>query len=260
MGVRGAALATLISRCVEFAIVLYYMWKVNRQVRLRLTCMFHWDRVLFTDFLVLSIPVVLNETLWGAGMSANAAILGQLGSPAAAANSVVRVIRELIMVMSMGLSAATGVLVGKVIGEKRMDLAELYAKRMIALSFLVTACLSMFMLTVRRLIVGALTLGPEAADYLLFMLLVLSAFSLCQSVTCPIIVGVLRGGGDTRFGLILEGLSLWGGAILPGAIGAFILHLPVKAVYMLLMLDEFIKLPFAFWRYRSKVWLKDLTR
>lgn len=260
MGVRGAALATLTSRCVEFVMVLYYMWRVNRQVRLRLRFMLKWDRVLFGDFLTLSIPVVLNETLWGAGMSANAAILGQMGSPAAAANSVVRVIRELIMVMSMGLSAATGVLVGKVIGEKRMDLAKLYARRMIALSFLITACLSAIMLLFRPRIVGALTLGPEASDYLLFMLLILSAFSLCQSVTCPIIVGVLRGGGDTRFGLFLEALTLWAGSILPGAVGAFVLHLPVKAVFMLLMLDEFIKLPFAVWRYRSGVWLKDLTR
>lgn len=260
MGVRGAALATLLSRCLEFGIVLIYIWKINRQVRLRFAYFIHWDSAFLKDFLVLSIPVVLNETLWGAGMSANAAILGQLGSPAAAANSVVRVIRELVMVMSIGLSAATAVLVGKAIGEKKMELAEIYARRMIALSFCVTMCASGFMLVLRRPIVGALTLGPEAREYLLFMLIVLVFYSLCQSITCPVIVGVLRGGGDTRFGLILEGLALWAGSILLGGIGAFLLHLPVKAVFVLLMMDEFIKLPFAWWRYRTKVWLKDLTR
>lgn len=260
MGVRGAALATLLSRCLEFGIVLIYIWKINRQVRLRFTYFFHWDPLLLRDFLILSIPVVLNETFWGAGMSANAAILGQLGSPAAAANSVVRVIRELVMVMSIGLSAATAVLVGKAIGEKRMELAEIYARRMITLSFCVTMCASGCMLLLRRPIVGALTLGPEARSYLLFMLIILAFYSLCQSITCPVIVGVLRSGGDTRFGLILEGLALWAGSILLGGIGAFFLHLPVKAVFVLLMLDEFIKLPFAWWRYRTKVWLKDLTR
>lgn len=193
-------------------------------------------------------------------MSANAAILGQLGSAAAAANSVVRVIRELVMVMSIGLSAATGVLVGKAIGEKRMDTAEIYARRMIGLSFCVTLCASAAMLLLRRNIVGALTLGPKAREYLLFMLVILAFYSLCQSISCPVIVGVLRGGGDTRFGLVLEGLALWGGSILLGGAGAFVFGLPVKAVFVLLMLDEFIKLPFAFWRYRTKVWLKDLTR
>lgn len=112
----------------------------------------------------------------------------------------------------------------------------------------------------RHTVAGALTLGAEAKNYLLFMLVVLSVYSLCQSVTCPVIVGVLRAGGDTRFGLILEGSALWVGSILMGWIGAFVLHLPVKAVFVLLMLDEFIKLPFAAWRYRSKVWLRDVTR
>lgn len=260
MGVRGAALATLLSRCLEFVLVVGYMWKINRQVRIRSKYFFRWDRLLLKDFLVLSIPVVLNETLWGAGMSANAAILGQLGSPAAAANSVVRVMRELVMVMSMGLSAATSVLVGKAIGEKRLDVAKIYARRMIALSIGVTFCASAAMFSLRHVIAGSLTLGAEAKEYLLFMLIVLAVYSLCQSVSCPVVVGVLRAGGDTRFGLILEGGSLWIGSILAGWIGAFVLHLPVKGVFMLLMLDEFIKLPFAVWRYRSKIWLKDVTR
>lgn len=260
MGVRGAALATLLSRCLELALVIFYMWKINRQVRIRGAYFFRWDGLLLRDFLVLSIPVVLNETLWGAGMSANAAILGQLGSPAAAANSVVRVIRELVMVMSVGLSAATSVLVGKAIGEKRLDMAETYARRMVALSIGVTCCTSAAMFSLRHVIADALTLGTEAKDYLLFMLIVLAVYSLCQSVSCPVIVGVLRAGGDTRFGLILEGCALWVGSILMGWIGAFVLHLPVKGVFVLLMLDEFIKLPFASWRYRSKVWLRDVTR
>lgn len=260
MGVRGAALATLLSRCLEFVLVVFYMQRINRQVQIRREYFFRWDGLLLKDFLILSIPVVLNETLWGAGMSANAAILGQMGSPAAAANSVVRVIRELVMVMSIGLSAATSVLVGKAIGEKKLDEAELCARRMVLLSIFVTSCASAVMFSLRHVITDALTLGAEARGYLLFMLTVLAVYNLCQSVTCPVIVGVLRAGGDTRFGLILEGCALWVGSIFMGWIGAFVLRLPVKAVFALLMLDEFIKLPFAAWRYRSKVWLRDVTR
>ncbi len=260
MGVRGAALATLLSRCLEFVLVVFYMQRINRQVQIRREYFFRWDGLLLKDFLILSIPVVLNETLWGAGMSANAAILGQMGSPAAAANSVVRVIRELVMVMSIGLSAATSVLVGKAIGEKKLDEAELCARRMVLLSIFVTSCASAVMFSLRHAITDALTLGAEARGYLLFMLTVLAVYNLCQSVTCPVIVGVLRAGGDTRFGLILEGCALWVGSIFMGWIGAFVLRLPVKAVFALLMLDEFIKLPFAAWRYRSKVWLRDVTR
>ena len=260
MGVRGAALATLLSRCLEFVLVVYYMLKVNRQVRVRTGYFFHWDRLLLKDFLVMSIPVVLNETLWGAGMSANAAILGQLGSSAAAANSVVRLIRELVMVMCIGLSAAAGVLVGKAIGEKKLDMAETYARRMVGLSIVVTICASVTVFSLRHVIINALTLGPEAKEYLVFMLTVLSLYSLCQSVSCPIVVGILRAGGDTRYGMLLDAGSLWVGSVLPGWLGAFVFHLPVKGVFILLMLDEFLKFPFSVWRYRTKVWLKDVTR
>ncbi|MCD8197975.1 MAG: MATE family efflux transporter [Lachnospiraceae bacterium] len=260
LGVRGAALTTLLTRCCEFVAVLFYSGKINREVCLRLRYFIHMDPLLLRDFLVLATPVVLNETLWGAGMSANAAILGQMGSAAAAANSVNRVIRELVMVLSLGLSAATAVLVGKAIGEKQMELAETYAKRMISLSFCVTLVAAALMFLLRHSIVNAMSLSVEAQDYLEFMLIVLTFYSLAQSLSCPIIVGVLRGGGDTRFGMILESSALWIGSVLLGAIGAFVFCLPVKAVAFLLMLDEFIKLPFAVWRYRSKVWLKDLTR
>ena len=260
MGVRGAALATLLSRCYEFLVVLFYIWKINRQVRPRFRYFFRFDPLLFKDFMILAIPVVLNETLWGAGMSANAAVLGQLGSAAAAANSVVRVIRELLMVMSMGLSAATAVLVGKAIGKKHMEQAELYARRMIGLSFMVTFCASAVIFFLRGTITNALTLGPEARGYLLFMLTILCFYVLCQSITCPVIVGVLRAGGDTRFGLLVEAGTLWGGSILLGSLGAFVFHLSVIPVAVLLMTDEFIKFPLAFWRYRSKIWLKDVTR
>lgn len=260
MGVRGAALATLMSRCFELVFVLVFIFKINREVRIRPAYFFRFDPVLLKDFLVLSIPVVLNETLWGAGMSANAAILGQMGSAAAAANSVVRVIRELVMVMSMGLSAAAGVLVGKALGAGDRKLAETCAARMVGLSVFVTSIASLVMFLLRHSIADMLTLGDEAKEYLVFMLTILAFYSLCQSVSCPVIVGVLRGGGDTRFGLILESGSLWLGSIMLGAIGAFVLKLPVKAVFLLLMLDEFIKLPFSIWRYRSKIWVKDLTR
>ncbi len=92
------------------------------------------------------------------------------------------------------------------------------------------------------------------------MLTILCFYVLCQSITCPVIVGVLRAGGDTRFGLLVEAGTLWGGSILLGSLGAFVFHLSVIPVAVLLMTDEFIKFPLAFCRYRSKIWLKDVTR
>ena len=73
-------------------------------------------------------------------------------------------------------------------------------------------------------------------------------------------MGVFRSGGDTRFGLVLDGITLWGGAILLGMIAAFVWKLSVPLVFVFLASDEILKLPFSFWRYRSLKWLKNITR
>ena len=86
------------------------------------------------DFLVYSLPVVLNEVMWGLGTSANTAVLGHMGSSAVAANSVAQVARQLATVVSFGLSSATAIYLGKTIGERKFDHARAYAKRFIILS------------------------------------------------------------------------------------------------------------------------------
>lgn len=83
------------------------------------------------DFLVYSLPVVLNEVMWGLGTSANTAVLGHMGSSAVAANSVAQVARQLATVVSFGLSSATAIYLGKTIGERKFDHARAYAKRFI---------------------------------------------------------------------------------------------------------------------------------
>ena len=74
------------------------------------------------------------------------------------------------------------------------------------------------------------------------------------------VVGVFRAGGDTKFGLALDVSTMWGCSILFGALAAFVFHWSVPVVYVILMSDEIIKLPFTTWRYKTKVWLRNVTR
>ncbi len=73
-------------------------------------------------------------------------------------------------------------------------------------------------------------------------------------------MGIFRSGGDTKYGLYLDGLSLWGGAILLGIIGGFVLHIPMPWLYVVLCCDEVLKLPFSLRRYKSYKWLANVTR
>ena len=105
-----------------------------------------------------------------------------------------------------------------------------------------------------------LNLTPQASHYLKYMMYIMSYFCVGQSINTVLIVGVFRSGGDTRFGLVLDGITLWGGAILLGMIAAFVWKLSVPLVFVFLASDEILKLPFSFWRYRSLKWLKNITR
>lgn len=260
MGIKGAAIGTLVSRIVEMVIVSGYAFLKNKTVRIRLIDLIHVEKWLVKDYAVYSIPVVLNELMWGLGTSANTAIIGHLGSSAVAANSVAQVARQLATVVVFGISHATAIYLGKTIGEKKYAYAKEYAKKFIWLSIitgLLGACVILFAAPVAK---ANLALTGQAKQYLQFMFFVMSYFTVAQSVNSTMVVGIFRSGGDTKFGLIMDVSTMWGFSILLGAVAAFYFHFSVLVVYVLLMSDELIKLPLTAKRYLSYKWLRDVTR
>ncbi|MEE1248040.1 MAG: MATE family efflux transporter [Lachnospiraceae bacterium] len=260
LGVVGAAIGTLSARCMELLIVLFYSKCKCKEVRVHLSMILKPDKILTKDFFYYAYPVILNEVLWGVGYSANTAIMGRLGSSATAANSVAQVIRQLSMVVGFGVSNATAIMIGKAIGEKRKDVAESYAKKLVRLSFVCGIAGSILVLVIRPLIVTILGFTGQTATYLMNFLLVMSYYVIGQALNSTFVVGIFRSGGDTRFGMILDMTTMWCCSILLGALAAFVFKLPVTVVYIILLSDEIIKLPFCFMRYRQKKWLKDVTR
>lgn len=260
MGIQGAALATLIARIVEFGIVFFYAKRINKEVVFRIKDIFVKDKLLFKDFLVYSIPVMINELMWGAGVSMNTAIMGHLGSAVVAANSVTQVTRQLATVVSFGVANATAIVVGKAIGENKYKEADVYASRFVKLSIMTGFAGALVILIARPIAINHLSLTPLAQTYLSTMMIIMSYFSLAQSYNTTLVVGVFRAGGDTKFGLILDVTTMWGCSILIAALAAFVWKLPIVVVYMILMSDEIIKIPFTTIRYKSRKWLKNVTR
>lgn len=259
MGIRGAAVGTLIARAVELAIVLVYA-KRNKVIRFRFRDIFVHDKLLFRDFLTYSIPVTLNELMWGAGTSLNAVIIGHLGSPAVAANSVAQVARQLATVIAFGIANAAAIIIGKAIGEGCVDRAAEYSRRLIKLTLTAGLGGAAVILIVRPIVMQTLTLSPLAQGYLSTMMFIMSYFVIGQALNTTLVVGVFRAGGDTRFGLVLDVATMWGGSILLGAICAFWLHWSVPAVYVVLLSDEIIKIPFTIAHYKGMKWLRNVTR
>jgi putative MATE family efflux protein len=260
MGIRGAALATLIARIVELLIVWFYATFKNNVICFHIKDLFIFDKPLLKDFFTFSIPVMLNELIWGTGTSVNAAIIGHLGKSVVAANSITQVTKQLAMVFAFGVANAAAIVIGKAIGENRKDYAKVYAKRFIHISILLGIAGAAVILLVSGIAQKYLSLSDQAQSYLRIMMFVMSYFVIGQAYNTTVVVGIFRAGGDTHFGLFLDISTLWGCSILLGAIAAFILKLPVPVVYVILMSDEIIKIPLTTWRYHSMKWLRNVTR
>lgn len=259
MGVKGAALGTVIARIIELSIVIFYNYRC-KDVKFRFGYMLKSEKWLEKDFVSFSMPVVINELLWGLGISANAAILGHLGSAVTAANSVTQVIRQLAMVVCFGLANATAILIGKSIGEGKMEQAKEYGRRFKNLCIVLGLCGSVVVLAMRPFVSLFMTVSDESLGYMSIMLLIMSYYVVCQSYNTTLIVGIFRAGGDTKFGLYLDGCTMWLGSILMGFLAAFVFKWNVTAVYAIVMCDEVIKAPISTIRYYSYKWLKDVTR
>ncbi|MDE7340008.1 MAG: MATE family efflux transporter [Lachnospiraceae bacterium] len=260
MGIQGAAIGTLIARLVELFILLFYVNRFKPEVKVKWEYVIHTDTVLWKDFLYFASPVILNEVLWGVGYSANTAIVGRLGSGVVAANSVVQVTRQLSMVVGFGIAAATAIMIGKAIGEGRKDIAEEYGRKFTMLGLLCGIGGAGVILLLRPAILWGMGFEGETARYLHLFLGMMAAYVIGQSINSTWVVGIFRSGGDTRFGMILDMTTMWFGSILFSALAAFVFHFPVPVIYAILLSDEFIKVPFCLWRYRKKVWLRDVTR
>lgn len=259
MGVVGAALGTTCARFVELIIVAIYAAK-NKTLRLKFLDFIGFDMLLFKDFKKYAGVTMLNEMVWALGIAANAAIIGRLGSAAVAANSVGQVARQLATTVSFGVAHSAAIMVGKAIGQGQPQKAASHAGRLMRLSLLTGIVGGGIVLLCRPFIIKEMKFGPEANDFLNFILLVMFVYVSCQAISAVMVVGIFRGGGDPHFGLFLDLTTMWGFSILLGALAAFVFNWPPKAVLLILLLDEVVKLPLCLLRYKSRRWLKDVTR
>lgn len=260
LGIKGAAIGTVIANLVELLIVVYYDRRINDIFKFRIYRIFEKNKKIFRDFNKYSFPVIINELMWGGGVSTISAIMGHMGKSVVSANAVTQITRQLATVVAFGVATATAIMIGKKIGEEKYDLAKEYGKRFLIIS-IITGVIGAFVVLITGPIAKQfMSLSNEANSYMTFMILIMSYFVIGQAYNVTLIVGIFRAGGDTKFGLILDVSIMWGISILGGFLAAFVFKLPVYIVYIILLSDEIIKIPITTWRYKSYKWIKNITQ
>lgn len=259
MGIAGAALATTISRAVELFLTIFENVKTGVvRVRLKYFCS-NFVR-LKRDYYRYTMPVLANELVWGCGFTMFSVIMGHLGSDAIAANAVANIVKNIIACVCLGIGTGSGILVGNELGSGNLETAKKYGSLLCKISLITGAVSGLFILLSSPLVLMFTTsLTEQAHAYLQIMLYICSYYMIGKSINSTVIAGIFCAGGDTKFGLICDAVTMWIIIIPLGAFAAFILHLPILAVYFLLNLDELLKLPAVYRHYKQYKWVKNLT-
>ena len=259
LGAMGVAIATSLSRFIEL-MACFVVSHLSKDIKLDFRYLFVRNKPLFSDFVKLSLPALGNDISWSVAFSMYSVILGHLGTDVVAANSFVTVVRNFGTVMCFGMASAGGILLGNMIGENKMEEAQDGSKKLMKLTVISGAIGGLIILAATPFVLKYASLSEQAMHYLKYMLLINTYYVMGAAVNTSLICGVFRAGGDSKFGFVCDTIDMWCYAVPLGFIAAFVLKLPVMAVYFLLCTDEFVKWPWVIGHYRSGKWLNNITR
>ena len=256
MGIKGAALATVLATVVQF------LWSVGYvlcRIRAAKFSLRSCEKKLFGRFWQKTVPLLINNLAWGIGFSMYSVIMGHLGTDAVAANGIANISKNLVVCFCLGLGNAGSIIVGNRLGADRLQEAKEAGGTLTKTAIIAGIVSGLVLIALSPFITKMVDLTPTARGYLQKMLLISSYYIAGKSVNCMTIGGIFAAGGDSKFGMLCDSVTLWCIIVPLGCICAFILKLPVMVVYFVLNLDEIIKLPVVYKHYKKYKWIKNLT-
>lgn len=260
MGIAGAALATVFARVFEVVVVLIVLFR-GKCVSLRLGYVFGGaSKVLHKDYWHYTLPLLFNQLGWGGGITMYSVIMGHLGTDATAANAIANIVRNMIASLCWGIAAGVGIIIGQMLGRGELDDAKKAGGSFVRLSIAIGVFSGLVILALIPLVLPLVSLSAQAKIYLKAMLFMAAYYIIGNSLNSTIIAGIFPAGGDTKFGMVCDLVTLWVVIVPAALLAAFVFQWPVLVVAFILTLDEFVKIPVVYIHYKKYKWLNNITR
>lgn len=260
MGVRGAAIATLLSRITEFAITAVYVLFIDKKLKFPLKELLYTDRALLKDFLRYGMPIIAGQIVWAVNTMSNSAIMGRQNIEGVVTGlSIANTLNTLAYVTMNGMSAAVGVITGKTIGAGKEKLMREYARTVQALFLMLGLVTGGTLFLIRKPFISLYAVSAAAKAQALSMINVLSvtAIGTCYQAAC--LFGLVKSGGDTSFVFKNDTIFVFL-VVIPSAILATYLGAPPWVVFACLKCDQILKCFVAAVKINRFNWMKNLTR
>ncbi len=258
MEIAGAALGTLIARIFELFFICGYFFLIDKKIRYRFKDLMTRCRDLISEYVRISIPVLISDALLALGNNAVAMIMGRIGKAFVAANSVTMVVQQLSSVLTQGVSNASGIITGHTMGEGDFQKAQREGYAFLWMGFLIGCIAALVIFLLRHPIINYYQVSVEAKAIAFELMNAILFIIVFQSMNSILTKGVLRAGGDTTFLMAGDILFLWIASIPLGALAGLVFHLPPFWIYTFLKIDQIIKCVWCIFRLKSGKWLKKI--
>jgi len=260
LGVTGAAIGTVTARVCEFIVITVYLFKVEKKIGIGIRDLFCSTKGVTKGFLTHGTPVVVNEIFWVSAHFLLGVIIGRMGREFVAANAIGGLLVQLVGVVVFGISSATGAIIGNTIGEGEHERARQYANGMLVVSVLLGLMSFAVVQAVRLPLISFYSLSDTARVYALQLTHVVSLNMIFMPIAVVSLMGTLRGGGDTKFVMVVDAIFAWLIAIPLGALAGLVLHWPIYIVFLILRSEDIFKAAVVLWRVPRGKWLRDVTQ
>ncbi len=260
MGIRGAAIGTLIARIVELGIVFIYVWKVDKKIQLVGHGFLKGDKLLRKDYLKAFIPIAISLVLWGISVPMQTAILGHLSDDAIAANSVATTFYQYLKVIVVAMSSTSAVMVGNAIGRGDRERVKSDARTLSVIDVVIGIILGIALMLLRQPLLSIYKLSDSATEMAINLIVIMGFIMMGMSYQMPVSMGIIQGSGDGNFTMYMNLISTWIIVMPLSFLAAFTFKWPVEWVVVVVQSDQVFKCIPTFIHFCRYKWIKKMTR
>lgn len=260
LGIKGAAIATLVARIVETVIISVYVLSIDKRLKFKIRNLIGIDRQLLADFVRYGLPIIAGQIVWAANMLISSAIMGrQSADGAVVAMSIAGTVNNLAYVVMNGMSGAVGIITGKTVGAGLEEKMKEYARTVQVIFLCLGAVTGLTVFLIKNPFISLHNVSPAAVAEARRYINVLSVtiIGTCYQAAC--LFGLVKSGGDISFVFKNDFIFVFF-VVLPSAIVATALNAPAWVVFACLKIDQILKCFVAVVKINRFDWMKNLTR
>ena len=260
LGVRGAAIATTVSRILEcVAMMLSVYLRKEHPLKAYPSQLFCYSRELLVNVMKTAVPVIITEGMWAFSVSAIFAAYGKISASALAISQIAVTVTDFFQTIYFGLGNASSVIIGEVLGQGRRSTAFEYSRKVLKVTWILNIIMTVVIILARTPIAAIYDFSPETTEMLMKALLVYAVALTPKMLAYMTICAILRAGGDTVFYMYMDVAFNVGLQIPLAYIGVLVLKWPLHWVMAFVAIADFIKVFFCYYRYYSKKWMNIFT-